>query len=69
MKHLKENNETYLSHMKFATTIGLSLMLRAAVFVLHGILPVIPVPQSLNLEATMNKMAEWNAYAEARKNK
>ena len=67
MKHLKENNETYLSHLKFATAIGLSLMLRAAVFVLHGILPMVPVPSSLNLEATNNKLAKWNAYAESRR--
>ena len=69
MKHLKENNETYLSHLKFAATIGLSLMLRGVVFVLHGILPIISVPRELNLEETTAKLANWNAHAEARKNK
>ncbi len=69
MNHLKENNETYLSHLKFAATIGLSLMLRAVVFVLHGIFPMIPVPRKLNLEETMIKLTEWNAYAESRKDK
>jgi ABC-type uncharacterized transport system YnjBCD permease subunit len=68
VKHLRENNETYLSHLKFAITIGLSLMLRAVAFVLHGILPMVPVPKRLNLEASMNKFISWNTHAESRKN-
>jgi len=69
VKHLKENNETYVSHLRFAVTIGLSLMLRAVVFVLHGIFPMIPVPRSLNLEETMTRVVEWNAHAQSRKDK
>ena len=69
MNHLKQNNETYLSHMRFAVTIGLSLMLRAIVFVLHGIFPMIPVPRSLNLWETAGKLVEWNAHAESRKSR
>ena len=67
MRHLKENNETYLSHLKFAATIGLTLMLRGGIFLVHGLLPVCEIPKKLNIEDTRDKLDMWNAYAEARK--
>ena len=67
MKHLKENNETYLSHFKFATKMGLTLMLRGGIFLLHCLLPVCEVPEKLNLNSTCNFLKECNKHAEDRK--
>ena len=67
MGHLEKNNETYFSHLKFATTIGLTLVLRGGIFILHGLLPLCEVPKKMNLEDTRDKLDIWNAYAEARK--
>lgn len=69
MKHLKKNNETYLSHMLFAGKIGLTLILRGVVFMLHALLPICELPKSLNLEGTSKKLHEWNEYAIRRKTK
>jgi len=66
MKHLKENGETYLSHLKFAGTVGLTLIFRGVIFVLHGFFPVCDVPKELNLEGTRDKLNGWNDHAERR---
>jgi len=60
--HWSDNNETYVSHLRFATRIGIQLVVRGIVFVIHGILPFIPVPASLNLAATLQKVNEWNDH-------
>ena len=67
MKHLAENNETYFSHLKFASKVGATLIIRGVIFIIHGFLPVCSIPKSLNLEDTHNKLKEWNAHAETRK--
>ena len=67
MKHLKENSETYFSHFKFATKIGLTLLLRGGIFVLHGLFPVFDIPKRLNLNDTYSYLKECNEYAERRK--
>ena len=67
MKHLKENNETYFSHLRFAGTIGLQLILRGVVLSLHGIFPICEVPESLNLNNTCKLITKWNKYAETRR--
>jgi hypothetical protein len=66
MSHLRENNETYFSHLKFAGWVGLSLILRGVIFLVHGILPIIRVPKIFNLEATVEKMSEWEEYTRKR---
>ena len=66
MKHLRENNETYFSHLKFACGMGLSLFFRGAVFFVHGLLPAITVPRTLDLEAMAKKMAEWKEHTRKR---
>ena len=66
MNHLKENNETYFNHLRFAGRIGLSLIFRGVVFLLHGLLPVLNVPRIFNLEATIEKLSEWEEYTEKR---
>ena len=69
MGHLENNNETYLSHLKFATTVGLTLIFRGVIFVLHGLFPVCDVPKELNLEDTRGKINGWNDHAEQRVSK
>jgi hypothetical protein len=66
MKHLRENNETYFNHLRFACLIGVSLMLRGTMFLLHGLFPVVEMPQKFNLEATVEKLSEWNEYTKER---
>jgi len=39
MKHLKENNETYLQHMKHAMGISLLLLASLTKFLIHSIVP------------------------------
>ena len=69
MKHLKDNNETYLSHLKFAGTIGIQLALRGVIFALHALFPVCEVPKSIDLKSTCRLINEWNTYAVKRKEK
>jgi len=66
VEHLEENNETYFSHLKFATAIGLTLLFRGGIFVLHGLFPVCDVPKELNLENTSDKLNGWNDHAKRR---
>jgi hypothetical protein len=67
IKHLHENNETYLSHFKFAVQIGFHLFVRSFVFVFHGIFPFIDVPKCFNLKNTCKLINKYNEYSEARK--
>jgi len=64
--HLKDNNESYLTHLLFAGKIGLSLLLRGAVFILHGLLPLWDIPARLNLENLRDKADKWNKHTEQR---
>jgi hypothetical protein len=65
-KHLKDNNESYLSHLMFAGKVGLSLLLRGVVFVLHGLLPLWDIPARLNLENLRDKADKWNDHTKQR---
>ena len=67
MKHLRENNESYFSHLSFAVGVGVSLIVRAVFFIVHGVCPFIRIPTPLNLVATRAKLEEWSRYAARRK--
>ena len=67
MKHLRENNETYFSHLKFAGTIGIQLALRGVIFIFHGLFPVCEVPKYVDLKSTCELLSKWNNYAQRRK--
>ena len=69
MKHLKENNETYFSHLKFAGTMGIQLFIRGIIFILHGIFPVCDVPHKLSLEKMYELVTKWHKYAQKRMQK
>jgi hypothetical protein len=67
MKHLKENNETYLSHMTFAAKMSIHLFIRSVFFMFHAIFPFFNVPESLNLNNTCKLITKWNQYAKNRR--
>tara|TARA_B100001778_G_C18526195_1_gene601275 strand:+ start:815 stop:1027 length:213 start_codon:yes stop_codon:yes gene_type:complete len=66
MKHLKENNETYLSHFIFAANIGLHLVFRGIVFIVHALVPIGNIPSAWNLENLSHRAKTWNDNAESR---
>ena len=67
MKHLKENNETYWSHFKFASGLGLKLLQRGILFVIHGIFPFLSVPKKYNIDSTQNLIDKAKKYSDNRK--
>jgi len=66
MKHLKENNETYFSHLKFAGSLGLNFLYRAIFFLVHGVFPMIQVPKSLNIDASVDWLDDAKKYISER---
>jgi len=69
MKHLKENNETYISHFLFANKVGTTLAFRGIIFVLHALIPICDIPKRWNLQNTLEKAYKWNLYANRRQQK
>jgi hypothetical protein len=67
MRHLRNNNETYLSHFVFGFRIGLSCLATAFFFIIHSIFPFVPIPKKFNIEAMNQKFRIWHAYTAVRK--
>ena len=65
-KHLKENNISYLEHLRFACKIGLTLIFRGYVFLIHGFFPFANIPEKWNLEKTSEDLENWNEESENR---
>ena len=60
MKHLKENNESYLQHLLKAMSIsGLMLVGSSTAFV-HSIAPLLLTNTTSNILKTINKRLEGN---------
>lgn len=66
MKHLEKNNETYVSHFLFAVKVGMSLIFRGTLFIIHAFLPICEIPKKWNLENTLVKIYKWNVYSNRR---
>jgi len=66
VSHCSKNNETYFSHLLFATKIGATLTFRGMIFILHGFMPICRIPKRFNLEDTCDKIKNWNDYADSR---
>tara|TARA_Y100000114_G_C11748646_1_gene323015 strand:+ start:881 stop:1096 length:216 start_codon:yes stop_codon:yes gene_type:complete len=66
MKHLKENNETYLSHLKFALLLSIGFFSRSIVFLVHSIFPFVPIPKMLNVEKTLKWIKTIKEYTDNR---
>jgi len=69
MNHLKQNNETYLSHLLFAGKVSLTLLFVGSVFLLHALFPICNIPKKWNLVSTNIKLYEWNEYTLKRNKK
>tara|TARA_R100001086_G_scaffold226082_1_gene144623 strand:- start:73 stop:282 length:210 start_codon:yes stop_codon:yes gene_type:complete len=67
MKHLEENNETYLSHLKFAWTAAFHMIISSCFFLVHGLVPLIPIPKLFNLGRMSQRMRKWDTYTQIRK--
>ena len=67
MKHLRDNNISYINHCVFAGKIGLTLIFRGILFLLHAVLPVVDLPARWNLEDTARKLTVWNNSTQGRK--
>jgi len=67
MKHLEENNETYLSHLKFAWTAAFHMIISSCFFLAHGLVPLIPIPKLFNLGRMSQRMRKWDTYTQIRK--
>tara|TARA_R110000824_G_scaffold3750_1_gene17832 strand:- start:1131 stop:1352 length:222 start_codon:yes stop_codon:yes gene_type:complete len=67
MKHLKENKETYLSHLLFAGKVGFVLVFHGILFLLHALLPIGDIPKRWNLESLSAKLYRWSEYTIKRK--
>ena len=67
MKHLKENNHTYYSHFKFAISIFFGLAYRSLFFLVHGLMPNVPIPENFNLTKTSKWLESLNETAEKQK--
>ena len=61
-KHLKENNESYFSHMRFAARAGLYLAASSLCYSVHALFPFISVPERFSFEAVVNKCIGWHNY-------
>ena len=66
MKHLKQNNETYISHLFFSGKIGLALICQGFLFILHALFPICSIPHQWNLSAIENNVRKWNEYTTKR---
>lgn len=54
-KHLKEINETYFEHMRFAQRSGLRLVISGIALIIHGLLPDIFITKASD---TMKSITE-----------
>tara|TARA_Y100000114_G_C11706810_1_gene301380 strand:+ start:333 stop:554 length:222 start_codon:yes stop_codon:yes gene_type:complete len=67
VKHLKENNQTYVSHIKFAWRIALHMLVSSCFLLIHGLLPFVPIPKLFSLEGMTHKMKKWDNYVKVTK--
>jgi len=62
LKHLKQNNETYINHLFFSGKIGLTLVFQGFLFILHALFPICDIPYRWNLSAIESNVQKWNKY-------
>ena len=67
IKHLKENNETYFGHLKFAWTAAFHMLVSSCCLLVHGLLPLIPTPRLFNIATMARKLKKWEIYSLVRK--
>ena len=67
MSHLKENNQSYLSHLKFAWKIAFYMLFSFCFLLFHGAVPFAPMPKIFTIENITRKMKKWDAYLKINK--
>lgn len=67
LEHLKESNQTYLNHFKFAWIVAFNMLFSFCFLLVHGVLPFIPMPNLFSLETMTRKMKKWDAYLKINK--
>jgi len=50
-KHLDASGKTWREHATFAALIGIKMAISSCYFLLHGLMPFIPMPNCYNLES------------------
>ena len=63
--HLKEVDETYISHFKFACKLEQASHIVQRGFLVHGFIPAIEIPENFNLSATI----KWAKKAKKHRDK
>ena len=58
--HPNTVGESWWDHFTFSLMIGCRLILTGIVFVIHAVLPFIPIPSTLNLSATSMLLGQAN---------
>ena len=66
MSHVSDNNETYPSHLLFASKIGLNFIVAGVMFLVHAVLPFIQVPARFNIEGMRDKVERWDEHTISR---
>ena len=60
-KHPKQNRfNSWWSHCKSATCVGIRLLFTSMIFIVHGLFPFIRIPKKLNLMQTALLLLEEN---------
>jgi hypothetical protein len=65
--HPRQQGVTYSAHLRFAMGIAWRLLSSVAAFVVHAVLPFVPIAPRLDLEATTAFLAERNRWIETAK--
>lgn len=60
VEHPNENGKTWGQHAKFAVGIACKMMNSSCFFLLHGLMPFIPIPTFYNLESMSAYLLEKN---------
>ena len=61
-KHPAAKNQTYYKHFKFAFLTGLRLGIASAFFILHAILPFVPIPRQYNCHDLIHSLLECERW-------
>ena len=63
-KHPAENGKTWWEHAVFAASISFRMAKSSCWFMLHGLMPFIPMPSHCNLESMSDFLLEKNKQVE-----
>lgn len=56
--HPKSRDQSYFTHLKFASLMGLRLAASAVCFLVHAVFPFIPIPERFNCHDMVHALAD-----------